>query len=136
MTPWTYAGAGALTAAVLTTMGSAAASVARPSMLPIPQDSTTRGRPSPAAPQRHAARPGMLGREYWATLSRAEREVFLTGFLAGIDADSAHAPLERRFRFAPAVYAAQLDDYYWWTDHAATTLIDALAAINKEMMQR
>jgi hypothetical protein len=70
---------------------------------------------------------------WWTQLSPQEKQTWLGGFLAGAAVDSAAVPAERRFRFTPAVYAAQLDDYYWRTDHTDTPVVRALSTINQEM---
>jgi hypothetical protein len=38
-----------------------------------------------------------------------------------------------RFPFAATVYVAQLDDFYWWQDHMAMPVDDALHRINAQM---
>ncbi len=95
----------------------------------------TLGGAAPHTGTHYAAKaPGTLAGDYWKGLSAKEQVTYLTGFLAGASTDSVHAPPELRFRFAPSVYAAQLNDYYWYTDHTATSIVDALTAINKEML--
>ncbi|GEM_PF-830082 len=49
-------------------------------------------------------------------------------------AESLHVAHALRFRFAPSVYASQLDDYYWWRDHASTPIIDAMTEINAQLL--
>ena len=66
-------------------------------------------------------------------LSPNEKQTWLEGFLAGAAVDSTAVVPERRFRFAPTVYAAQLDDFYWWSNHRATPVVEALTTINEEM---
>ncbi len=96
----------------------------------IRQDSAHRQR------MRGASRPEPLAGADWTRLSAAEKQIYVAGFLAGAAADSAQAPPELRFRFTPSVYSSQLDDYYWYSDHVAVPIADALAAINKEMLAR
>jgi hypothetical protein len=47
---------------------------------------------------------------------------------AGVDSLRAHAAL--RYRYAPPVYAAQIDDFYWWQDRVSVPILDAMIAIN------
>jgi hypothetical protein len=47
--------------------------------------------------------------------------------------DSLRASHAVRFPFAATVYVAQLDDFYWWQDHKAVTVDDALHRINAQM---
>jgi hypothetical protein len=70
---------------------------------------------------------------WWLHLAPAEKQTWLEGFLAGAALDSAAARPEDRFRYTPSVYAAQLDDYYWWSTHATTPVVTALATINQEL---
>jgi hypothetical protein len=98
--------------------------------------------------------PTHLGGEFWKGLNAAEKQAYLAGFLAGaaaeqaraaartdhretdsmaissagVDSLSAHAAL--RYRFAPHVYAAQIDDFYWWQDRVSVPILDAMIAIN------
>ncbi|HVE78873.1 MAG TPA: hypothetical protein VNA89_08435 [Gemmatimonadaceae bacterium] len=102
----------------------------------------------------------MLTGEYWQRLTPAERQVYLAGFLAGAAAEQARAlagaagragdsvavsstaidSLRRarslHFRFGPAVYSAQVDDYYWWHNHRARPIVDALIFFNREMLKQ
>lgn len=97
---------------------------------------------------------------YWSKLSPAERQVYLTGFLAGAAAEQARARAEQagragdsaavssgaidalrnsralHFRFAPHVYSAQVDDFYTKSDRAATPIVDALIFFNGEMLKQ
>ena len=90
-------------------------------------------------------------------LTVSEKQGYVSGFLAGAaeeqvrgQAVAAHrsgdstavssAAVESlrashtlRFRFAPAVYASQLDDFYWWENHARVPIVDAMIAINAQM---
>jgi hypothetical protein len=47
--------------------------------------------------------------------------------------DSLRAAHAVRFPFAATVYVAQLDDFYWWQDHIAVPVDDALIRINAQM---
>ena len=98
--------------------------------------------------------PTHLSGTYWKGLSAAEKQAYLAGFLdgaaaeqaraaaridhretdsmaissAGADSLRAHATL--RYRYAPPVYAAQIDDFYWWQDRVSVPILDAMIAIN------
>ena len=92
----------------------------------------------PAAPA-----PTHLDGAYWKQLSAGEKQAYLAGFLAGAAAEQARAaarPIDTlraqdalRYRFAPNVYAAQIDDFYWWQDRVRVPLVDAMIAINGAM---
>ena len=100
-------------------------------------------------------------RAFWQGLSAKDKDAYVRTFLAGVRsaqvreiavaehrmADSAVVPGEVetaigdslrashavRFPFAATVYVAQLDDFYWWRDHAAVPVGDALNRINAQM---
>jgi len=44
--------------------------------------------------------------------------------------DTMRAQGTLRYRFAPHVYAAQIDDFYWWQDRVSVPIVDAMAQIN------
>jgi hypothetical protein len=101
-----------------------------------------------------APAPTRLDGAYWKQLSAGEKQAYLTGFLAGAAAEQARAAAQAlhretdsmaissaavdslrahaalRYRFAPHVYAAQVDDFYWWQDRASVPIVDAMIAIN------
>ena len=105
----------------------------------------------------HAA---LLTGEYWSRLTPAERQVYLSGFIAGAAAEqvrgeavaagqgkdsaavssSAVAALRARhalhFPYAPSVYSAQVDDFYWWSNHRDTPIVDAMIFFNGEMLKQ
>lgn len=105
-----------------------------------------------------APHPALLTGEYWTQLAPAAKQAYLTGFLAGAaaeqvrahaaaagnEADSAavssgavaalRAERALHFRFAPPVYSAQVDDFYWWKNHVAVPIVDAMIHINREML--
>jgi hypothetical protein len=108
---------------------------------PSTQDTTT---------PRH---PTLLAGAYWTHLSGAEKRVYLSGFLAGAAAEQARTAVAAvqpdddtaavagaveslrtrhalRFPFAPQVYVAQLDDFYWWSNHTTVPIVDALITVN------
>jgi hypothetical protein len=105
----------------------------------------------------HAA---LLAGAYWQKLSPAERQAYLTGFVAGAAAEQARSRAEQsgratdsaavssgaidalrsaralHFRFAPHVYSAQVDDFYTKSDRAATPIVDAMIFFNREMLKQ
>jgi hypothetical protein len=84
--------------------------------------------------------PTRLDGAYWARLTPAEKQIYLQGFVAGAAADQAEAAgapadsLRSRhalhFAFTPSVYAAQMDDFYWWQNHSTTPIVEAMRQIN------
>ena len=102
----------------------------------------------------------LLTGEYWTRLTPAERQIYLNGFLAGAAAEQARAvaatagregdsaavssgavvALRRagtlHYPFAASVYSAQVDDFYWYTNHRATPVIDAMIFFNREMLKQ
>jgi hypothetical protein len=84
--------------------------------------------------------PTRLDGTYWAHLTSDEKRIYLAGFVAGAAAEQAGATgapadsLRGRhaldFPFMPNVYAAEIDDFYWWEDHARTPIVDAMRTIN------
>jgi ABC-type sugar transport system substrate-binding protein len=84
--------------------------------------------------------PTRLDGTYWARLTPAEKRIYLQGFVAGAAAEQAKAagvPAESlrdrhalHFAFMPPVYAAQVDDFYWWQNHATTPIVEAMQQIN------
>ena len=97
---------------------------------------------------------------YWRALSGKEKDAYVRAFLDGAlngqvrevamaghrGADSAEVPTDVRdiivdslrashavrFPFAATVYVAQLDDFYWWQDHLAVPVDEALHRINAQ----
>ena len=41
-----------------------------------------------------------------------------------------------RFRFAPSVYAAQVDDFSWWNIHVDAPLVDVIITINDQTLRQ
>ena len=102
----------------------------------------------------------LLTGEYWSRLTPAERQAYLSGFVAGAAAEQVRgeataagrgddsaavssgavsALRERRalrFPFAPSVYSAQVDDFYWWSNHRDTPIVDAMVFFNGEMLKQ
>jgi len=102
----------------------------------------------------------LLTGEYWAGLTPAERQVYLSGFVAGAAAEQARAVANAagresdsaavssgavadlrarhllQYPFAPSVYSAQVDDFYWWSNHRDTPIVDAMIFFNREMLKQ
>jgi hypothetical protein len=102
----------------------------------------------------------LLTGEYWSRLTPAERQAYLSGFVAGAAAEQARAAAESAGRgadsaasssgaiaalrerkalhypFAPSVYSAQIDDFYWWSNHRETPIVDAMIFFNGEMLKQ
>jgi hypothetical protein len=97
---------------------------------------------------------------YWKSLAPDARQVYLTGFITGAAAEEIRAAAvaagrandsaavsaaaiaawrrERglNFRFAPSVYSAQMDDFYWWSNHNTTPIVDVLVRTNVDMLKQ
>jgi len=84
--------------------------------------------------------PTRLDGGFWARLTPVEKQIYLQGFVAGAAAEQAGSqgpPADSlrnghllHFAFSPNVYAAQMDDFYWWQNHATTPIVDAMRQIN------
>lgn len=96
----------------------------------------------------------------WAAYGPKEKEAYLSGFIAGAAAEQARALAalagdtadsgavvqqaiaqlraggRLRFSYAPSVYAAQLDDFYWWVDHRPMPIVDVMIEVNRQMRDR
>jgi hypothetical protein len=103
--------------------------------------------------------PALLTGADWAAFGSRGKEAYLTGFIAGAAAEQVRANAatsgqssdssavstgavakllaarDLRFSYAPSVYAAQLDDFYWWENHRAVPIVDAMISINRRMKQ-
>ena len=112
------------------------------------------------ARQETPRRPTRLTGEDWTRFSPREKELYLSGFLAGAAAEQVHAmavaqgamydsaavssgSIEQirtgtrlQFRFAPSVYAAQVDDFYWWDNHVGAPIVDVMITINGQMLRQ
>jgi hypothetical protein len=150
-----------------TRTGSAAAespAVAHAAPIAAARASSQATHPAPQAAG--APPPVLLAGAYWKQLAPAEKQAYVSGFLAGAAAEQVRAQVRAqvpaqgaggraeeggaaassvtvetlrashalRFPFGPAVYAAQLDDYYWWENHAGVPILDAMTEINARMM--
>ncbi len=93
----------------------------------------------------------------WKSFGSREKQAYLSGFVAGAAAEQALAKAaatggtkdsavpsgaiaklregkQLHFPYAPSVYAVQVDDYYWWTDHLGTPITDVMLSINRQML--
>jgi hypothetical protein len=83
--------------------------------------------------------PTHLDGAYWKQLSAGEKQAYLSGFLAGAAAEQARATATAidtlrahgalRYPFAPHVYTAQIDDFYWWQDRVSVPIVEAMVLI-------
>lgn len=104
--------------------------------------------------------PVLVSGTEWKGYALREKQAYLTGFLAGSAAEQVFAAAraaggvpdsaamssgaimklsagkQLHFPYAPSVYSVQLDDFYWWTDHAATPIVDAMITTNRRMLDR
>lgn len=102
-------------------------------------------------------RPTMLTGQDWAAFGFREKELYLSGFVAGAAAEQVrdlaaasgaapdssavssaaierlHAARQLRYSYAPSVYSAQIDDFYWWKNHVDVPIVDVMIAINRQM---
>ena len=116
-----------------------------------------RGSGGRAMQPRHAA---LLNGADWAAYGSKEKDAYLSGFIAGAGAEQARAlaalagdsldssavsssaitrlrdERQLRFSYAPSVYAAQIDDFYWWVDHRGIPIVDVMVAVNRQMRDR
>jgi hypothetical protein len=85
--------------------------------------------------------PTRLDGAFWSRLTPAEKQIYLQGFVAGAAAEQAGAaggePADAlrdrhalHYAFQPPVYAAQMDDFYWWQNHVTTPIVEAMRQIN------
>jgi hypothetical protein len=103
--------------------------------------------------------PALLTGADWSTFGFRDKQLYLSGFIAGAAAEqvralaarsgaasdsasiSSHAIAALRdgkaldYSYAPSVYASQIDDFYWWTDHASTPIVDVMITTNRRMKQ-
>ncbi|MFN2400306.1 MAG: hypothetical protein ABR543_16965 [Gemmatimonadaceae bacterium] len=101
---------------------------------------------------------GLDGR-YWVQLSPKEKQAYLTGFVAGAAAEQVRSEAKvngresdsaavssaavkglkksgtLQFRFAPAVYLAQISDFYWYENHVDTPLMDVMIFWNNHWLE-
>ncbi len=89
----------------------------------------------------------------WKAMSEEEKMAYLAGFLAGITLEQVlssgaqdqevrerimalRAEGRLHFPFAPHVYKARLEDYYFYQDHLQKTIPEALLEINRHLRPR
>jgi hypothetical protein len=96
----------------------------------------------------------------WKAYGSQEKQAYLSGFIAGTASeqvfaaakaaggapDSAavssgaiaklYAGKQLHFPYTPSVYSVQLDDFFWWTNHAETPIVDAMITTNRQMLAR
>ena len=96
----------------------------------------------------------------WAAYGPKEKGAYLSGFIAGAGAEQARALAalagdsldssavssgaiarlangkQLRFSYAPSVYSAQIDDFYWWEDHRDVPIVDVVITINRQLKDR
>jgi hypothetical protein len=86
----------------------------------------------------------------WTQFAPKEKEAYVAGFLAGAanaaastsdtavirtTVDSLYRTGALQFPFGHMVYANQLDEFYWWDNHASIRLYLALSTINQRLRQ-
>jgi hypothetical protein len=110
-----------------------------------------------ASARQEPRHPALLTGTEWKGFGFQEKQAYLDGFIAGAAAEQVRAlttmpagtsdssavssgaiaklraAKRLDFPYAPTVYSAQLDDYYWWTDHAATPIVDVMITVNRQM---
>ncbi len=98
--------------------------------------------------QRHRA-PWELDGSDWKAMSEREKMAFLGGVIAGAavtgiradapDAEIAPLVAELRrtgglpFQYAPSVYKARIEDFYFYVDRAPTPIVKTLLLIEREL---
>ncbi len=110
-----------------------------------------------AAAVQQPRHPVLLTGADWAAYGPQEKDAYLSGFIAGAAAEQARALAatagdsvdsgavvssaiarlrngkQLRFSYAPSVYAAQIDDFYWWVNHRDMPIVDVMITINRQM---
>ena len=95
----------------------------------------------------------------WKALGPREKQAYLNGFLAGAAAEQAGAAAaasgvpadsaavssaaiaglrsakQLGIPCAPSVYAVQVDDHQWWTDHLGAPLVAVMISVNRQMLK-
>lgn len=101
--------------------------------------------------------PALLTGADWAMYGPREKDAYLSGFIAGAAAAQVRAlavaagdssdssavssgAIERlrrahalRYSYAPSVYTAELDDFYWWANHRDVPIVDVIIAITRRV---
>jgi hypothetical protein len=102
--------------------------------------------------------PTLLTGADWKGYGSREKQAYLSGFIAGSAAEQvfvvAAAPgtpvdsaavssaaiaklkavKQLHFPYSPSVYTVQLDDFYWWTNHLGTPIVDVMISTNRQML--
>ena len=112
---------------------------------------------SAASARQQPPHPTLLTGADWNAYGSVEKQAYLNGFLAGAAAEQAFraaapgGPIDStavssaaigklraakllHFPYSPSVYTVQVDDYYWWTDHVGTPIIDVMISTNRQML--
>ena len=94
----------------------------------------------------------------WKAYGSREKQAYLNGFLAGAAAEQVYvgaasgSPIDSAavssaaiakikaakrldFPYSPSVYTVQIDDFYWWTDHLGTPVVDVMISVNRQMLK-
>jgi hypothetical protein len=87
---------------------------------------------APAAAAQRARAPWLLDGTDWTAMAEGEKMAFLRGVIAGTRLEAAAPPL----RFAPNVYKARLEDFYFYTDRLSTAIVEALRRIERELVEQ
>jgi hypothetical protein len=94
----------------------------------------------------------LAGRD-WKGFGPKEKEAYLAGFIAGAavrggstetntdttpskSIEDMRAAKHLPFPYSVAVYASQLDDYYWWENHLNVPIVDVMARTNLQLQGR
>lgn len=110
-----------------------------------------------AALSQEPRHPTMLTGADWTAFGSREKQAYLSGFIAGAAAEQMRAMASSgttvdsaavssgaiarvktskglHFPYAPSVYSAQIDDFYWWTDHRDVPIVDVMISTNRQML--
>ena len=119
-----------------------------------------------ASARQQPRHPTLLTGADWTRFGPREKQLYLSGFIAGAAAEQVRAMVAARggaaggaaggagdsaavssaaierlraarqlpYPYAPSVYSAQLDDFYWWVNHADTPIVDAMITLNRQML--
>ena len=90
---------------------------------------------APAAAAQRARAPWLLDGTDWKAMAEGEKMAFLRGVIAGTRLEAA-APAAPPLRFAPNVYKARLEDFYFYTDRLSTPIVESLRRIEQELVEQ
>lgn len=90
------------------------------------------------ASAQRARAPWELDGSDWKAMAETDKMAFLRGVIAGAAVDDAPGdrPPTPRLRFAPNVYKARLEDYYFYTDRVSTPIVRSLLLIERELLDQ